>query len=233
MKQLTLATTGVERYAKTTRRAAFLAEMERVVPWSALWALIAKSCMMHHASASRGWPVSSQRHRKETGSFTFPPGGPLCTSGEKGSQNSRNAAAASPASRSPNARCHRCTIDGEPRHQKGAGRVGIAFLIAEVRAGVHRPRIVRVLREGSIDLWPGGITLPILRERHTVMGCDRPQRLVERVTAEWVVDDIGPFATGQYRAPSKAVRTGRPGVTDGAPGTTFWTDHQLGARAVG
>jgi hypothetical protein len=31
---------GVERYAKTTRRAAFLAEMERVVPWSALCALI-------------------------------------------------------------------------------------------------------------------------------------------------------------------------------------------------
>jgi hypothetical protein len=36
MKQLTLATTGFERYAKTTRRPAFLAEMERVVPWSAL-----------------------------------------------------------------------------------------------------------------------------------------------------------------------------------------------------
>ena len=41
MKQLTLATTGFERYAKTTRRAAFLAEMERVVPWSALCGLIA------------------------------------------------------------------------------------------------------------------------------------------------------------------------------------------------
>jgi hypothetical protein len=36
MKQLTLATVGFERYAKTTRRAAFLSEMERVVPWSAL-----------------------------------------------------------------------------------------------------------------------------------------------------------------------------------------------------
>ena len=36
MKQLTLATAGFERYAKTTRRAAFLVEMERVVPWSAL-----------------------------------------------------------------------------------------------------------------------------------------------------------------------------------------------------
>ena len=40
MKQLTLATVGFERYAKTTRRAAFLAEMERVVPWAALCALI-------------------------------------------------------------------------------------------------------------------------------------------------------------------------------------------------
>src|SRR5690349_9513520 len=40
MKQLTLATAGFDRYAKTTRRAAFLAEMERVVPWSALCALI-------------------------------------------------------------------------------------------------------------------------------------------------------------------------------------------------
>jgi IS5 family transposase len=40
MKQLTLAAVGFERYAKTTQRAAFLAEMERVVPWSALCALI-------------------------------------------------------------------------------------------------------------------------------------------------------------------------------------------------
>src|SRR5215471_16933201 len=40
MKQLTLAAVGFERYAKMTRREAFLAEMERVVPWSALCALI-------------------------------------------------------------------------------------------------------------------------------------------------------------------------------------------------
>ena len=40
MKQLTLATAVFERYTKTTRRAAFLAEMERVVPWSALCKLI-------------------------------------------------------------------------------------------------------------------------------------------------------------------------------------------------
>jgi IS5 family transposase len=40
MKQLTLAAVGFERYSKTTRRAAFLSEMEQVVPWSALCGLI-------------------------------------------------------------------------------------------------------------------------------------------------------------------------------------------------
>jgi transposase, IS5 family len=40
MKQLTLVMAEFERYAKTTRRAAFLGEMERVVPWSALCRLI-------------------------------------------------------------------------------------------------------------------------------------------------------------------------------------------------
>jgi IS5 family transposase len=41
MRQTTLASVGFERYGKTTRRAAFLAEMERVVPWRELCALIA------------------------------------------------------------------------------------------------------------------------------------------------------------------------------------------------
>src|SRR6516165_1445772 len=40
MKQLTLARVGFERYGKTTRRAVFLAEMERVVPWPGLCGLI-------------------------------------------------------------------------------------------------------------------------------------------------------------------------------------------------
>ena len=40
MKQLTLATAGFERYRKPTRRAVFVAEMERVIPWSALCAAI-------------------------------------------------------------------------------------------------------------------------------------------------------------------------------------------------
>jgi len=40
MRQATLATAGFDRYAKTTRRARFLAEMEQVVPWPALCGLI-------------------------------------------------------------------------------------------------------------------------------------------------------------------------------------------------
>ena len=40
MKQLTFATAGFERYAKTTRRATFLGEMEQVVPWRRLCRLI-------------------------------------------------------------------------------------------------------------------------------------------------------------------------------------------------
>ena len=41
MKQRTLAmTNGFERYSKKTRRAAFLEEMEQVVPWAELCALI-------------------------------------------------------------------------------------------------------------------------------------------------------------------------------------------------
>ncbi len=39
--QSTLASTGFEKYTKTTRRAQFLAEMDRVVPWRALCARIA------------------------------------------------------------------------------------------------------------------------------------------------------------------------------------------------
>src|SRR6266852_9165452 len=39
-KQMTLAGSGFEKYAKMTRRAQFLADMERVVPWGELCALI-------------------------------------------------------------------------------------------------------------------------------------------------------------------------------------------------
>ena len=40
MKQQTLSAGSFDRYSKTTRRVAFLAEMDRAVPWSVLCALI-------------------------------------------------------------------------------------------------------------------------------------------------------------------------------------------------
>jgi transposase, IS5 family len=52
MKQTTLATAGFGKYAKTTRRAVFLSEMDRVVPWSALCKLIEP----HYPKAGNGRP---------------------------------------------------------------------------------------------------------------------------------------------------------------------------------
>jgi IS5 family transposase len=53
MKQRTLAMmTGFERYTKKTRRAVFLEEMEQVVPWWELWALIEP----HYPKAGNGRP---------------------------------------------------------------------------------------------------------------------------------------------------------------------------------
>ena len=40
MKQTTLSTGGFDKFCMTTRRAAFLAEMDRAVPWFLLCALI-------------------------------------------------------------------------------------------------------------------------------------------------------------------------------------------------
>lgn len=52
MKQISLARGGFDRFGKTTRRAAFLAEMDQVVPWSQLCALIEP----HYPKAGRGRP---------------------------------------------------------------------------------------------------------------------------------------------------------------------------------
>src|SRR5881398_2243599 len=65
-------------------------------------------------------------------------------------------------------------IGGEPSRQEVAGRVWLAVLIAEVRAGVRYPRVARVLRKGSSDLRAGGIPLAILRQRHAMMGREPP-----------------------------------------------------------
>jgi IS5 family transposase len=40
LKQTTFSTAGFDRYTKTTKRAAFLAEMDHVVPWAALCGLV-------------------------------------------------------------------------------------------------------------------------------------------------------------------------------------------------
>ncbi len=52
MKQTTFATTGFEKYDKKTRRQRFLDDMERVVPWSALCALIEE----HYPKGEGGRP---------------------------------------------------------------------------------------------------------------------------------------------------------------------------------
>lgn len=53
MKQQAL--TGFEKYGKTTRRARFLAEMERLVPWSELCAVIEPGVPK---GGSRWWPAN-------------------------------------------------------------------------------------------------------------------------------------------------------------------------------
>jgi IS5 family transposase len=58
MKQLTLAASGFEKHTKATRRAQFLAEMERVVPWSELCALIEP---VYSKGATGRPPVGLQR----------------------------------------------------------------------------------------------------------------------------------------------------------------------------
>ena len=52
-------TTGFERYSKKTRRAAFLEEMEQVVPWSELCSLVEP----HYPKAGNGRrPVGYRAH---------------------------------------------------------------------------------------------------------------------------------------------------------------------------
>lgn len=52
MKQMTFAALGFGRYAKATRKATFLGEMDKVVPWARLCALIAP----HYPKAGNGRP---------------------------------------------------------------------------------------------------------------------------------------------------------------------------------
>ena len=52
MKQMSMATTGFEKHARPTRKAEFLAEMERLMPWAELCVLIEP----HYPKAGNGRP---------------------------------------------------------------------------------------------------------------------------------------------------------------------------------
>jgi IS5 family transposase len=52
MKQISMATTGFEKHARPTRKAEFLAEMERLMPWAEICALIEP----HYPKAGNGRP---------------------------------------------------------------------------------------------------------------------------------------------------------------------------------
>lgn len=58
MRQTTLATAGFERFGKATRRETFLSEMERVVPWQELCALIEP---FYPKAGKGGTPVGLER----------------------------------------------------------------------------------------------------------------------------------------------------------------------------
>ena len=129
----------------------------------------AKPCITRQASASRGCPASSQRHRNDTASFSLPRGGPLWTSGAKASRNKgrrRRIAGIEMGEREMPTQMavERAVagIGGQPRRQEGAGGGGIAFLVGEMRGGVRRPWVGRGSAEGTLDLRAGGVVLAVL-----------------------------------------------------------------------
>src|SRR6266700_1102965 len=65
-------------------------------------------------------------------------------------------------------------IPGQPRCQEVAGGVRITLLIAEMRASVRRPRVVRITPQRSIDLRTRGSVLAVLRQRYAVMRREPP-----------------------------------------------------------
>ena len=57
-KQTTLSISGFDRFAKPTRRELFLAEMDKIVPWSELYAVVEPFCPRQGSGAGRppvGW----------------------------------------------------------------------------------------------------------------------------------------------------------------------------------
>ena len=57
-------------------------------------------------------------------------------------------------------------IGGEPGGQIGAGRVPLTAFVTNMRERVRPMRVVRVRRDGPLDLRPGSRELPIFGQRH-------------------------------------------------------------------
>src|SRR6516162_3841016 len=111
------------------------------------------------------------------------------------------------------------------------GRLGCASWPAsrDNRAGRRRAR------RGALTVRQSSRALPP-PDFDTVCEICRYRHLSERARLCSVLSP--PFCNrlhlSQHRdCPPKAVLTGRPGVAEGATDTTFWTDHQIGARANG
>jgi hypothetical protein len=71
-------------------------------------------------------------------------------------------------------------IGWQPARQEFAPAIRIALLVAEMRAGVRRPGIFRVLGERALDLRASGVALAVLRQRHAVMRREPPIVAVAR-----------------------------------------------------
>lgn len=71
LKQQTL--TGFERYAKTTRRAQFLADMQVIVPWAELTAVVEPFVLSEDQRS--GWPTAGAARANVAGVQPAPTGG--------------------------------------------------------------------------------------------------------------------------------------------------------------
>src|ERR1700733_6573836 len=65
-------------------------------------------------------------------------------------------------------------ISREPGRQPCAGRIPLATFVTDMREAMRPMRIVRVRRDGLLDLRPGGRDLPILGQCHGMMGQEPP-----------------------------------------------------------
>src|SRR6516165_9950875 len=61
-------------------------------------------------------------------------------------------------------------IGGEPRREKGAGRVRVTALVAHMGETMRTVGVFRVRRYRTFDLRSGRRELPILGQRHGVIG---------------------------------------------------------------